>query len=245
MWLQSGRLLLVPIRSSLRGPGNHLLLPLNSLTYPLFTFSFFREASFVHAISSAGVAHAVTRSCSSGELENCGCDRSLRGMSPEGFQVRGIWSRSMVMSRSICLNMSRSMINRISRDITILRRFISSISSSMSRGISIRRSMRRELSVVWAVERVFKPILAVWSPADSLSTPQWSGCSDNVDFGVTFSRTFVDAQDRRKSRKKPKNPVSLMNLHNNEAGRKVSKIFNFKNVISWCNPIFFFKSYPI
>jgi len=94
-----------------------------------------REASFVHAISSAGVAHAVTRSCSSGELENCGCDRSLRGMSPEGFQ--------------------------------------------------------------------------------------WSGCSDNVDFGVTFSRTFVDAQDRRKSRKRPKNPISLMNLHNNEAGRKL------------------------
>merc|ERR1712018_282378 len=94
-----------------------------------------REASFVHAISSAGVAHAVTRSCSSGELGNCGCDRSLRGMSPEGFQ--------------------------------------------------------------------------------------WSGCSDNVDFGVTFSRTFVDAQDRRKSRKRPKNPISLMNLHNNEAGRKL------------------------
>ena len=50
-----------------------------------------REASFVHAISSAGVAHAVTRSCSSGELENCGCDRSLRGMSPEGFQVSVSW----------------------------------------------------------------------------------------------------------------------------------------------------------
>jgi len=94
-----------------------------------------REASFVHAISSAGVAHAVTRACSSGELENCGCDRSLRGMSPEGFQ--------------------------------------------------------------------------------------WSGCSDNVDFGITFSRTFVDARDRRQSRKKPKNPVPLMNLHNNEAGRKL------------------------
>merc|ERR1719216_749134 len=91
-----------------------------------------REARFVHAISSAGVAHAVTRSCSSGELENCGCDRSLRGMSPEGFQ--------------------------------------------------------------------------------------WSGCSDNVDFGVTFSRTFVDAQDRRKSRKRPKKAQPLMNLHNNEAG---------------------------
>ena len=43
--------------------------------------------AFVHAISSAGVAHALTRACSSGELENCGCDRSLRGTSPEGFEV--------------------------------------------------------------------------------------------------------------------------------------------------------------
>ena len=51
---------------------------------------------------------------------------------------------------------------------------------------------------------------------------QWSGCSDNVDFGITFSRTFVDARDRRKSRKRPKKAQPLMNLHNNEAGRKVS-----------------------
>ncbi|XP_071748392.1 protein Wnt-4 isoform X14 [Lepeophtheirus salmonis] len=94
-----------------------------------------REMAFVHAISSAGVAHALTRACSSGELENCGCDRSLRGMSPKGFQ--------------------------------------------------------------------------------------WSGCSDNVDFGITFSRTFVDARDRRRSRKKPQRAQPLMNLHNNEAGRKV------------------------
>ena len=50
---------------------------------------------------------------------------------------------------------------------------------------------------------------------------QWSGCSDNVDFGITFSRSFVDARDRRKSRKRSKLPQPLMNLHNNEAGRKV------------------------
>lgn len=94
-----------------------------------------RESAFVHAISSAGVAHALTRACSSGDLENCGCDRSLRGMSPEGFQ--------------------------------------------------------------------------------------WSGCSDNVDFGITFSRNFVDARDRRKSRKNPRKAQPLMNLHNNEVGRKL------------------------
>ncbi len=43
--------------------------------------------AFVHAISSAGVAHALTKACSAGELENCGCDRSLKGTSPEGFEV--------------------------------------------------------------------------------------------------------------------------------------------------------------
>ena len=50
--------------------------------------------AFVHAISSAGVAHALTRACSSGELENCGCDRSLRGTSPEGFEVRSMMTKT-------------------------------------------------------------------------------------------------------------------------------------------------------
>ncbi|XP_063436959.1 protein Wnt-2b-A-like isoform X2 [Mytilus trossulus] len=38
-----------------------------------------REASFVYAISSAGVVHAVTRSCSRGDLMQCGCDPSKSG----------------------------------------------------------------------------------------------------------------------------------------------------------------------
>lgn len=43
-----------------------------------------REAAFVYAISSAGVAFAVTRACSSGELDKCGCDRTVQGGSPQG-----------------------------------------------------------------------------------------------------------------------------------------------------------------
>jgi len=105
-----------------------------------------REAAFVHAISAAGVAHALTRACSAGELDDCGCDRTVRGGAPgDGFQ--------------------------------------------------------------------------------------WAGCSDNVHFGTSFSRTFVDAREHRFSRRKRKNTNSdtheqqvwraLMNLHNNEAGRKI------------------------
>ena len=96
-----------------------------------------RETAFVHAISAAGVAHAVTRACSKGDLQQCGCDRTVSGRSSDGFE--------------------------------------------------------------------------------------WSGCSDNIEFGTGFSRKFVDARERK--RKKKTIERYLMNIHNNEAGRKVSDLF--------------------
>ncbi|NXF63682.1 WNT4A protein, partial [Ciccaba nigrolineata] len=90
-----------------------------------------RESAFIHAISAAGVAFAVTRACSRGELEKCGCDRKIRGVSPEGFQ--------------------------------------------------------------------------------------WSGCSDNLSYGIAFSQAFVDNPERSRGVSSSR---ALMNLHNNEAGRK-------------------------
>ncbi|KFW61590.1 Protein Wnt-4, partial [Pygoscelis adeliae] len=90
-----------------------------------------RESAFIHAISAAGVAFAVTRACSRGELEKCGCDRKIRGVSPEGFQ--------------------------------------------------------------------------------------WSGCSDNLSYGIAFSQAFVDNPERSRGILSSR---ALMNLHNNEAGRK-------------------------
>ncbi|XP_076364936.1 protein Wnt-4-like [Tachypleus tridentatus] len=93
-----------------------------------------REAAFVHSITAAAVAHVVTRACSSGQLQRCGCDRTVRVKPSQGFE--------------------------------------------------------------------------------------WSGCSDNIAFGTAFSKSFVDARDLRRARKKSK-PRALMNLHNNEAGRKV------------------------
>ncbi|KAL4645989.1 protein Wnt-4a-like [Arapaima gigas] len=98
-----------------------------------------REAAFVYAVSSASVAFEVTRACSSGELHKCGCDHSVYGSSPQGFQ--------------------------------------------------------------------------------------WSGCSDNVAYGVAFSASFVDVRER--SRRAPPGRA-LMNLHNNEAGRKNENEANFE-----------------
>lgn len=38
-----------------------------------------RETSFVHAISAAGVMYTLTKNCSMGDFDNCGCDDSKIG----------------------------------------------------------------------------------------------------------------------------------------------------------------------
>ncbi|XP_013402385.1 protein Wnt-8b [Lingula anatina] len=53
-------------------------------TIPFFSHGSFKKAdketSFVHAISAAGVMYTLTRNCSMGHFENCGCDNSKKGL---------------------------------------------------------------------------------------------------------------------------------------------------------------------
>uniref|UniRef100_A0A8C8S1F7 Protein Wnt n=1 Tax=Pelusios castaneus TaxID=367368 RepID=A0A8C8S1F7_9SAUR len=58
-----------------------------------------RESAFIHAISSAGVAFAVTRACSRGELEKCGCDHKIRGGATEVHPKR-VGSRKLLVPKS-------------------------------------------------------------------------------------------------------------------------------------------------
>lgn len=45
---------------------------------------------------------------------------------------------------------------------------------------------------------------------------KWGGCSADVHYGLGFSKVFVDAREIKQ------NARTLMNLHNNEVGRKVT-----------------------
>lgn len=140
-----------------------------------------REAAFVHAITSAGVAYAVTRVCSSGQLMKCGCDRTIYGLA-QGFQWAGKWILS------ICTTC---------------------------------------LSLLFLPPQIYS--IPSYGHKDLLITVCFScflltGCSDNVAYGTAFSKTFVDARDIKGARvKKPtaSSARSMMNLHNNEAGRKI------------------------
>ncbi|XP_071431947.1 protein Wnt-4 isoform X2 [Pithys albifrons albifrons] len=61
---------------------------------------------------------------------------------------------------------------------------------------------------------------------------QWSGCSDNIAYGVAFSQSFVDIRERSKGASSNR---ALMNLHNNEAGRKA--ILNNMRVECKCHGV--------
>jgi len=60
-------------------------------------------------------------------------------------------------------------------------------------------------------------------PADLPSDWVWGGCGDNADYGYKFAVVFVDAREREKNYPRHSTPLGrmLMNLHNNEAGRRV------------------------
>lgn len=48
---------------------------------------------------------------------------------------------------------------------------------------------------------------------------KWGGCSVDITFGTRFARKFLDARELEGDER------SLMNLHNNRAGRKVCIAF--------------------
>ena len=69
---------------------------------------------------------------------------------------------------------------------------------------------------------------------------KWGGCSDNVQYGLWFSESFVDASDRDRQRQRgPRDVRALMNLHNNEVGRKVSARSFYKRETIFRDLVFF------
>ncbi|XP_063448175.1 protein Wnt-5a-like [Mytilus trossulus] len=65
----------------------------------------------------------------------------------------------------------------------------------------------------------------------------WGGCGDNIQYGYKFGSYFVDLREKDKNhpRLSPELSRMLMNLHNNEAGRRA--VYNYANVACKCHGV--------
>ncbi|XP_033471050.1 protein Wnt-16 [Epinephelus lanceolatus] len=95
-----------------------------------------KETAFIYAVMAAGLVHAITRSCSQGNMTECGCDTRLQG----GGSPKEGW--------------------------------------------------------------------------------HWGGCSDQVQYGIWFSRKFIDNSVKNTSTSRGGYTLSTCNQHNSEAGRQ-------------------------
>uniref|UniRef100_T1IJF5 Protein Wnt n=1 Tax=Strigamia maritima TaxID=126957 RepID=T1IJF5_STRMM len=58
--------------------------------YIWINFTGSKETAFIYAITSAGVVHAITQACSSGNLTDCTCDNLYHGRrTPDGWKWGG------------------------------------------------------------------------------------------------------------------------------------------------------------
>lgn len=63
----------------------------------------------------------------------------------------------------------------------------------------------------------------------------WGGCSDDIHYGMSFSRKFLDAPLKNVTGRSGSGLVA-MNLHNNEAGRQVG-VIQVCHHLHWQNSI--------
>ena len=47
-------------------------------TFAIFFSIGTKESAYIHALTSAGIAYAITKACSTGRLRSCGCDLTMR-----------------------------------------------------------------------------------------------------------------------------------------------------------------------
>jgi wingless-type MMTV integration site family protein 5 len=65
----------------------------------------------------------------------------------------------------------------------------------------------------------------------------WGGCGDNTEYGYRFAQGFVDVREREKNHPRHSRGLArtLMNLHNNEAGRR--SVYNYIQVQCKCHGV--------
>ncbi|CAO1364532.1 unnamed protein product [Diamesa hyperborea] len=170
-----------------------------------------RETAFVNAITSAGIAYAVAKACSMGELVECSCDKNLArhnvllNNNPKLNQMTTIDNNTSNRKKK---NSNRQRNNNNNNNIR-------NNNSKNNNSNNNNNNNSNKQSQHSKQQHKSKPNLKV--PTDGEDW-EWGGCDDNVNFGNRKSKDFLDSRLRRRSDIK-----TLVRIHNNNAGRLAVK----------------------
>jgi hypothetical protein len=171
-----------------------------------------RESAFVHAISAAGVLQAIGRSCRNGDISTCGCSTSKR---PESLNKDWVWGGcgdnveygykftkifADINEKSLMDSRQNLMANRQLR-----RRF----KNNNIRPYRILNQFRKQKKSL---------MMRRQSEIDNQENDQEQEDQEEQQ-PKRILRINLDHKKQRARR--------LMNLHNNEAGRRVSLFFKY------------------
>lgn len=129
-----------------------------------------RETAFVHAITAAGIAFTIAKSCSMGELVECSCDKNL-------------------VRHNVLLN------SNLPSDDSITS---TTYETTRRNNHKNRNKMPRSNNNGNKHPKNPNKRKAPMMPGMG-ETWEWSGCDDNVNFGNRKSKDFLDSRFRKRS----------------------------------------------
>ena len=100
-----------------------------------------RESAFVNAILSAGVVHTVARNCSTGQLDDCGCEHNSRLSPEEAWQWGGCSDNSVFGAK-----VSRQYLDQltaVTSSLTANPKSMANKHNNEAGRVAVRKTMRR------------------------------------------------------------------------------------------------------
>ena len=179
-----------------------------------------RESAFVRAITAAGVLQAIGRSCRNGDLSTCGCSTSKR---PDNLNKDWVWG-GCGDNVEYGYRFTKSFVDIVEKSVSDDRQSLALPSSSggVRRRHSSLGNQRRQISLNTMMMSQSQPInnqQPSYDDSESTADDEAENNNDNNNNNLLTMRSnsrqlALNSEARRAKARR------LMNLHNNEAGRR-------------------------
>lgn len=181
---------------------------------PTITSLASRESAFVHAISAAGALQAISRACRNGDISTCGCSTSKR---PENLNRDWVWG-GCGDNIEYGYKFAKAFIDITEKSLRDDRYSLVS-NSNVELTRKHKRNNPNNLRMLDHYRRSYEKRLAIMEQQQQQSSNSYN---NNL-----FKRNSVRDLRKIKARR-------LVNLHNNEAGRRVRifSSFSFFSIFS-------------